>query len=183
MSQTEVVDIVSQLNAEYPELAELETLSEEAFLAKYPTADAQAALIKRATATVVEFPSQNTQFIDNLRKEPILRQKAILTYIRNHTVFIGWSEAIADKMIAKIIEVSGLNLSVADSHICPKCENKKCDGPLEVCSQEWTVPGCQDFNYPCDTTHSIIDRCTNKACRAYNTQYRLCEGHTCMPIQ
>ena len=54
-----------------------------------------------------------------------------------------------------------------------------CAGASELCSGNWTPPGCGNPHYPCQSNHSDLERCKNKKCKSYNDQYRKCTTHTC----
>lgn len=165
----------TSLDAQYPALSDIHMLSAKEVL-------------DRVVADNGELRKQfdmwdqaiSGMFIDIFPQLPPKLQRGILICIRNNMLMLGWSANFCDQMLSEMMQESRLNLSIADIHICPHCETAECYGPGELCSADWKPCGCNDFNYPCDSSHSTLERCRNENCVDYLKQYRVCAEHTCV---
>ena len=95
-------------------------------------------------------------------------------------VKVGGKEVI--KQVFEKISNTGKKPKSKTCEACGKnigTGSENCAGASEVCSGNWSPPGCGAPNFPCESNHSTVKRCKNKKCVDYNDQYRQCVGHTC----
>ena len=166
----------ASLNARDPELADIHTLRAKEVL-------------NRIASDSDELRKQfdmwdqaiSGMFTDLFLQFPLKLQRGILICIRNNMLMLGWSAKFCDQILSELMQESEFTFSIADIHICPHCGTTECYGPSELCSADWKPCGCNDFNYPCDSSHSTLRRCRNEKCVDYLKQYRVCAGHKCIP--
>ncbi len=171
----------ASLDAQYPALADIHTLSAKEVLALAAADDGELREQFEMRDQEMRDQAVSGMFTDLFPQLPPKVQRSILICVRNNMLISGWSADFRHQVLSEMIQECKLKLSIADVHICPHCETAKCSGPGELCSADWTPCGCNDFHYPCDSSHSTLERCRDEDCVDYLKQYRVCVGHTCVP--
>lgn len=96
--------------------------------------------------------------------------------------FVKYGGKKAIKSIWKKLSSSEKKKQSSTCEACGKnigAGSENCAGASEICSGNWSPPGCGGPNFPCESNHSTEKRCKNKKCKDYNDKYRQCVGHTC----